>query len=140
MKNFSINGFGRIGRTFLRVWWEKGRENSNLKAINTSGSMEIDQWAHLLKYDTNYGVFPESIKVNKIQSVKDATDENPVLGNITVGEHEIAIIAQRDPKKIPWAKYEVEVVVEATGIFNTEEKGLWAHRSRSQESSAHSSI
>ena len=122
MKNFSINGFGRIGRTFFRVWWKKGRENSNLIAINTSGSMEIDQWAHLLKYDTNYGVFPESIKVNKIQSVKDATDENPVLGNITVGEHEIAIIAQRDPKKIPWAKYEVEVVVEATGIFNSEEK------------------
>ncbi|NCQ65489.1 MAG: type I glyceraldehyde-3-phosphate dehydrogenase [Candidatus Pacebacteria bacterium CG1_02_43_31] len=123
MKNFSINGFGRIGRTFLRVWWEKGRENSSLKVINTSGSMEIDQWAHLLKYDTNYGVFSSDIKVNKVQSVKDATDENPVLGTITLGrEHEITVTAQKDPKKIPWKKYEIEVVVDATGIFITEEK------------------
>ncbi|MBU0975033.1 type I glyceraldehyde-3-phosphate dehydrogenase [Patescibacteria group bacterium] len=122
MKNFSINGFGRIGRTFLRVWWAKGRENSNLKVINTSGSMEIDQWAHLLKYDTNYGVFTGDIKINKVQSVKNATDENPVLGSIVIDDHEIVVTAQRDPKKIPWAKYEVNVVIEATGIFNTEEK------------------
>lgn len=123
MKNFSINGFGRIGRTFLRVWWEKGRKDSNLKVINTSGSMEIDQWAHLLKYDTNYGVFSSDIKVNKVQSTKNATDENPVLGTITLGgEHEITVTAQKDPKKIPWGKYEIEVVVDATGIFITEEK------------------
>jgi len=122
MKNFSINGFGRIGRTFLRVWWEKGRKDSNLKAINTSGSMEIEQWAHLLKYDTNYGRFSEDIKVEKLQSVKDISDDNPVLGTITIGDHEIIITAQRDPKKLPWEKYEIDVVIEATGIFNTEEK------------------
>ena len=57
MSNFGINGFGRIGRTFLRVWWESGKKDSNLKVINTSGSMEIEQWAHLVKYDTSYGVF-----------------------------------------------------------------------------------
>ena len=67
MKNFSINGFGRIGRTFLRVWYKSGRKDLNLKVVNTSGSMNIDQWAHLLKYDTNYGQFQEEIKVNKIQ-------------------------------------------------------------------------
>jgi glyceraldehyde 3-phosphate dehydrogenase len=122
MKNFSINGFGRIGRTFLRVWWEKGRNDSNLKVINTSGSMEIDQWTHLLKYDTNYGRFSENIKIEKLQSVKDITDENPVLGKITIADHEITVTAQRDPKKIPWASFEIDVVVEATGVFNTEEK------------------
>lgn len=122
MNNFSINGFGRIGRTFLRVWWQKGRENSNLKVINTSGSMEIENWAHLIKYDTNYGVFSQDIKVNKTQSVKEVTDENPELGTITIGDHQIVITAQKDPKKLPWAKYEIDVVVEATGVFNSEEK------------------
>lgn len=122
MKNFSINGFGRIGRTFLRVWWQKGRENASLKVINTSGSMEIEQWAHLIKYDTNYGVFSEDIKVNRVQSVKDVTDENPVIGTLTIGDHEIVITAQRDPKKLPWAKYEIDIVVESTGVFVTAEK------------------
>lgn len=122
MNNFGINGFGRIGRTSLRVWWGKGRENSSLKVINTSGSMEIENWAHLIKYDTNYGVFSENIKVNRTQSVKDVTDENPVLGTITIADYEITVTAQRDPKKIPWANFGVDVVVEATGVFNTEEK------------------
>ncbi|MBP7740951.1 type I glyceraldehyde-3-phosphate dehydrogenase [Candidatus Woesebacteria bacterium] len=122
MKNFSINGFGRIGRTFLRVWWQKGRENASLKVINTSGSMEIEQWAHLIKYDTNYGVFSEDIKVNRTQSVKEVTDENPVIGTLMIGDHEIVVTAQRDPKKLPWAKYEIDIVVESTGVFITAEK------------------
>ncbi|NCN50869.1 MAG: type I glyceraldehyde-3-phosphate dehydrogenase, partial [Candidatus Pacebacteria bacterium] len=56
MQTFGINGFGRIGRTSLRVWWENHRDDSELVLINTSGSMEIEQWVHLLKYDSNYGV------------------------------------------------------------------------------------
>lgn len=122
MKNFSINGFGRIGRTFLRVWWETGREDLNLKVINTSGSMDIEQWAHLLKYDTNYGRFGAEITTERAQSREEATDENPVLGILKIDNHEIVVTMQRDPAKIPWIEYEIDTVLESTGVFNTEEK------------------
>ncbi|MBT4124400.1 MAG: type I glyceraldehyde-3-phosphate dehydrogenase [Candidatus Pacebacteria bacterium] len=121
-KTFGINGFGRIGRNTLRVWWEKDRNNLDLKAINTSGSMDIDQWAHLIKYDSIYGRFSEQVTVEKTQSKDEVTDENPVLGTIKIDNHEITVTAQRDPKKIPWGKYGVETVLEATGVFNNEEK------------------
>jgi glyceraldehyde 3-phosphate dehydrogenase len=122
MKNFGINGFGRIGRTFTRAWLSKNNPELSLKVINTSGSMEIEQWAHLLKYDTTYGRFVGEITTNRTQSTKDVTSENPVLGTINIAGHEVTVTAQRDPKLIPWAQHDVEVVVESTGVFNNEEK------------------
>jgi glyceraldehyde 3-phosphate dehydrogenase len=124
---FGINGFGRIGRTSFRVWWLYHRDQVELKAINTSGSIEIEDWVHLLKHDTNYKMFHESISVSKTQTTKEVTDENPVLGTITIGDdstgtHTITVTAQRDPAKIPWGKYGVETVVESTGAFVTQEK------------------
>lgn len=123
-KVFGINGFGRIGRTSFRVWFKFYRHQTDLKLINTSGSMEIEDWAHLLKHDTNYGVFDEEIVVKREQSVKDVTDENPVLGYFKLGEEKIVVTAQRDPKKIPWGEHGVETVVESTGMFRTEDKAL----------------
>jgi glyceraldehyde 3-phosphate dehydrogenase len=119
---FGINGFGRIGRTSFRVWWEHHRQNLDLKLINTSGSMEIEDWAHLLKYDSNYGPFSESIHVERYQAKVDANDENPVLGMLRVGDRAITVTAQRDPKKIPWGHHGVRVVVESTGAFTSDEK------------------
>lgn len=122
MKNFGINGFGRIGRTAFRVWWQYHRHELNLRVINTSGSMEIDNWVHLLRYDSNYGPFTEEIKVNKQQSKNDVTTENPVLGTIQVsGGQEILVTAQREPKLIPWGAYQVHTVIESTGVFVTNE-------------------
>ncbi|MBD3279323.1 MAG: type I glyceraldehyde-3-phosphate dehydrogenase [Candidatus Pacebacteria bacterium] len=121
MKTFGINGFGRIGRTSFRTWWLYQKDQLDLKLINTSGSMELENWLHLLKYDTNYGVFTEPIQINKQQSNQDVTDANPVLGTIKIQNREIVVTAQRDPAKIPWGKHNVEVVVEATGVFRTEE-------------------
>ena len=123
MKSFSINGFGRIGRLAARVWWQKHQKDINLSAINTSGSMEIEGWAHLLKYDTTYGLFPGEISCEKYQSVKDATDSDPLLGYLILNTScRIPIFAQRDPGKIPWGKYAVEVVIESTGAFTSQEK------------------
>lgn len=122
MKQFGLNGFGRIGRTFVRAWISKNDPNLNLAVINTSGSMEIESWAHLLKYDSNYGPFTGEIIVHKTQETKAVTPENPVLGTITINGRTITITAQRDPKLIPWGQYGVEVVVEATGAFTTNEK------------------
>ncbi len=119
---FGINGFGRIGRTSFRVWWTRFKDQSELAVINTSGSMDIEQWVHLLKYDSNYGVFLEEITTERHQSKKDVTDEDPVLGTISIGSHTITVTAQRDPTKIPWGAHEVHTVIESTGVFTSEEK------------------
>jgi glyceraldehyde 3-phosphate dehydrogenase len=114
---FGINGFGRIGRTAFRVWWQYHRDTLNLAVINTSGSMDIDSWAHLLRYDSNYGPFTEPITTTKIQGRKEVTDENPVIGTIMIGDRTITVTAQRDPAKIPWGKHQVHTVIESTGVF-----------------------
>ena len=124
---FGINGFGRVGRITFRVWWLYYRDQITLKAINTSGSMEIEEWFHLVKYDTSYGLFDLDITINRSQSKDEASDDNPVLGTVTIkaddGQtYDIAVTAQRDPAKIPWGKFEVTTVIESTGVFRTEEK------------------
>lgn len=122
MKNFGINGFGRIGRTSFRVWWMFQKEVADLKVINTSGSMNIGDWVHLLKYDSNYGIFTQEMTVDEHQAADKATDEDPVLGTIHIGDRSIIVTAQRDPAKIPWGSNGVDVVIESTGIFITKEK------------------
>ncbi|MFH1561513.1 MAG: type I glyceraldehyde-3-phosphate dehydrogenase [Patescibacteria group bacterium] len=99
----AINGFGRIGRVVTRAWWQNYRELIDLVAVNTSGSIDIDGWAHLLKYDSVYGRFPAQINASK--------------EGIVIGGQEIPFLAQRDPTQIPWKKYSVDLVLEATGVF-----------------------
>lgn len=119
---FGINGFGRIGRTTFRVWWQHFKDSANLALINTSGSMDIEQWVHLLKYDSNYGVLWEPIAIERHASKSDVTDADPVIGIISIGDKKIVVTAQKDPKKIPWGMYGVTTVVESTGVFTNEEK------------------
>lgn len=128
MINFSINGFGRIGRCATRVWLNSHLEDSNLVAINTSGSQGIEGWAYLLKYDTTYGVLPYPISSEEVQKPDQVSTENPLLGYLIV-EHpkkiiKIPVLAQRDPAKIPWDNYRSEIVVESTGAFTTLEKAI----------------
>jgi glyceraldehyde 3-phosphate dehydrogenase len=124
MKTFGINGFGRIGRTTFRVWWHRLADQLDLKLINTSGSMDLEDWVHLLKYDSNYGVLGQEISFTPHQSAKEVTDENPLLGHIHIGDRHIIVTAQRDPAKIPWGDNGVEIVIDSTGIFITKEKAL----------------
>ena len=120
---FGINGFGRIGRLSVRVWHQYHQSNLSLVAINTSGSMDIEGWAHLLKYDTTYGLFPGEIGYEKYQASKDATDTDPLIGYLVIdNKYKIPVTAQRDPAKIPWGKYGAEVIIESTGAFTSEEK------------------
>lgn len=118
MKNFAINGLGRIGRLAFRVWFKKHRQTLDLKVINTSGSMDLEGWVRLLKYDSVYGTFKETITFEEQKKVKELAEGEIELGYITVAEHKILITAERDPAKIPWEKYEVYSVLEATGAFN----------------------
>lgn len=126
MQTFGINGFGRIGRTAFRVWWQYHRYTANLAMINTSGSMEVDGWAYLLKYDSNYGIFSEDIRTEVIRKAKEATDENPEIGYIYIGDRKIVVTAQRAPEKLPWGKFGVHTVIESTGVF-TDSEGASKH-------------
>ena len=124
MIKVAINGFGRIGRTGLRILAEKYADKIELVAINTSGSMEVEGWAHLLKYDSTYGRFNRSVKFTKLHPVAEATDNDPVIGQLMIEDlpSPILLLAQRDPAKLPWKDYGVDVVLECTGKFVTSEK------------------
>lgn len=120
MINFSINGFGRIGRSALRVWLESHTDTLNLVAINTSGSLPVSGWAHLLKYDTAYGRLPFPI------SAEEVSDKSPLIGFLVIEKpnqvYKIPVLAQRDPAKIPWSQYQADIVIESTGAFRTQEE------------------
>lgn len=103
MVKVAINGFGRIGRVAFRVAWERYRDQIEIVAINTSGSMETAGWAHLLKYDSVYGRFSEEVKADK--------------DNLIIDKKKYPVLAEKEPSKIPWNKYGVDVVLEATGVF-----------------------
>ena len=114
----AINGFGRIGRVTFRVARTHYKNKIKIVAINTSGSMDVHGWAHMLKYDSVYGRFKENFKVEE----KKKGDE---IGTLVFGKERIPVLAQRDPAKIPWDKYKVGVVIEATGVFT---KGIDAKK------------
>ena len=104
MIKVAINGFGRIGRMFLKL--AVLRPELDIVAVNDLG--DINNLAYLLKYDTAYG------KSNLDISVKD--------GNLVVNGKQIAFISEKDPAMLPWGKLGADVVVESTGFFESYEK------------------
>jgi len=100
-----INGFGRIGRTFFRMAYDN--PHFEIVAINDLGDLE--NLAYLLTYDTAYGKGPyDSVETKE--------------GHLIVNGKDIAFYSEREPKNLPWGKHEVDVVVEATGVFASYEK------------------
>ena len=128
MVKVGINGFGRIGRIAFRIGLLKHSDELQFGAINTSGSMNTAGWAHLTNYDTMYRRFEYQVMSDESKKPEEATDEDPQIGNLMVPERNIKvpILAQRDPAKIPWGKYGVDVVIESTGVF-TDEEGAKKH-------------
>ena len=102
----AINGFGRIGRLTLRALAESGRDDIQIVAVNTPGSIEA--MTHLFTYDTTHGRFsPEPV----------------IDGNmLDVGTGPIRFTNERDPLNCDWGALDVDVVMECTGIFTTQEK------------------
>jgi glyceraldehyde 3-phosphate dehydrogenase len=96
-----INGFGRIGRSVLRI--VAGRPDMEVVAINDL--FDNAQLAYLFKYDTVMGIFP-----GEVRSDAEA---------LYVDGRRIAMTEEKDPGKIPWAGLGVQIVVEATGVFRT---------------------
>ncbi|MFA6432338.1 MAG: type I glyceraldehyde-3-phosphate dehydrogenase [Candidatus Paceibacterota bacterium] len=102
----AINGFGRIGRAFLKV--ARSRQEIEVVAVNDLGN--IQNFAYLLKYDTAYGVSPFDVSVN---------EKNNTL---VVDGQEIQFVSEKDPTKLPWKALGVDIVVESTGLFTSAEK------------------
>ena len=100
----AINGFGRIGRAFVRESWDNPA--IELVAVNDLGSLE--NLAYLLKYDTVYRRAPFSVEA------KD--------GNLIVNGKIVKFLQEKDPAALPWKDLAVDVVIESTGFFTEYEK------------------
>lgn len=103
--NVAINGFGRIGRLVLRGIIESGRKDVNVVAINDLGS--VDANAHMLQYDSVHGQLPSKVRATKT--------------GINVGGKSIKVIAERDPANLPWEQMGVDIALECTGLFTSQE-------------------
>jgi len=121
MLKVGINGFGRIGRLAYRIWLLKHSQEMEIVAVNTSGSMPVSGWAHLVNHDTMFREFEKKVVPHESKKPEEATDEEPEIGKFRVESRETVVLAQRDPEKIPWGKYGVDIVIESTGKFVTEE-------------------
>merc|ERR1712086_1119759 len=99
----AINGFGRIGRNFVRCWMSRGADTTlEVVCVNQSGGAKPA--AHLLKYDSILGTFDADVKV-----VDDAT--------ISVNGKPIKVVSDRDPLNLPWKEMGIDIVIEGTGVF-----------------------
>jgi glyceraldehyde 3-phosphate dehydrogenase len=102
----AINGFGRIGRLSFRAMLERHKNAVEVVAINDMADLKTN--AHLLRYDSTYGIFPGKIEVGE--------------GLFRIDGKEIAVVNEKDPTRLPWKKLNVDIVIESTGVFTNAEK------------------
>ncbi len=99
-----INGFGRIGRGFLRA----ALEHPDIEVVAVNDITDAKTLAHLFKYDSVFGILEEEIKVKE--------------DGFEVDGREIKVLSIKDPGGIPWMDLGVDVVIEATGLFRSRDK------------------
>ena len=100
MVKIAINGFGRIGRLVFRAAW--GQPGVEIVAVNDMADAKVN--AHLLKYDSTHGTWDKEVSAEDDYMLVDG--------------QKVLICSEKDPASLPWGKLGVEVVVEATGVFN----------------------
>ncbi len=105
MIRVAINGFGRIGRNFMRCWM--GRENSQLEVVGINDTSDPSTNAHLLKYDSMLGKFNADV----------SSDENSLI----VNGKTIKCVSDRNPLNLPWDAWGVDLIIESTGVFRTKD-------------------
>ncbi|EAQ99625.1 type I glyceraldehyde-3-phosphate dehydrogenase [Maribacter sp. HTCC2170] len=103
MKKIAINGMGRIGRAALKVILESPK----LELVAVNDIVSIENIAYLLKYDSVYGIYEKEV----------SHDGN----NLIVGDKKIQYNSQRNPEELPWKEHQVDVVIESTGFFTSNE-------------------
>ena len=101
MKRVAINGFGRIGRGYLRL--VEGRDTEEIEIVAINDLVDVENLAYLLKYDSVHGRFDGTVEV------KD--------GDLVVNGKKIKVSAIKDPKELPWGENNIDVVIESTGVF-----------------------
>lgn len=99
----AINGFGRIGRNVFKVAFT----DKNIEIVGINDLTSPKTLAHLLKYDSNYGVYDKTVEVG----------ENAII----VDGKSIPVYALRNPAELPWKELGVDVAIESTGVFTTAE-------------------
>lgn len=103
----AINGYGRIGRNILRAHYES-KKNTGIQIVAINDLGDVNTNAHLTRYDTTHGKFSGDVSVS---------------GNdLVVNGDKIRVVAERDPKKLPWAELNIDIVFECTGLFTSKEK------------------
>jgi glyceraldehyde 3-phosphate dehydrogenase (phosphorylating) len=95
----AINGFGRIGRNAFKIAFE----NSDLEIVAVNDLTDNPTLAYLLKHDSNYGTYKKTVEADEAGLIIDGT--------------KIKVLAEKDPKKLPWKELGVDVVIESTGRF-----------------------
>ena len=100
-----VNGFGRIGRNFLRAARKRG---ADIDIVAVNDLTDAKTLAHLLKYDSVHGRFEGEVRV---------TDTG-----LSIDGHDLRVTAERDPANLPWKELGAEIVVESTGLFTDREK------------------
>jgi len=100
----AINGFGRIGRAFAKIAWE--RNDIEIVAINDLGS--IESLSYLLRHDTVYRNWGHKVETKE--------------GNMVIDGKEVKFISEKDTTKLPWKDLNIDVVVESTGLFTSFDK------------------
>ena len=96
----AINGFGRIGRNLFRAAHEA---DADLDIVAVNDITDVPTLTHLLKYDSILGRFPGAVAEGD--------------GAIVIDDHEVKVLAERDPTALPWGDLGVDVVIESTGLF-----------------------
>jgi len=106
MLKVAINGFGRIGRTAFKIALDKFSEKMEIVAINDLGDAKT--LAHLLKYDSNYGIWKRDV----------GSDEEYII----VDKNKYKVFNEKEPQHLPWKDLAVDVVIESTGKFTRGEQ------------------
>jgi glyceraldehyde 3-phosphate dehydrogenase len=97
----AISGFGRIGRLVLRSMLARHKNGLAVVAVNDMADLKTN--AHLFRYDSTYGVYPGKVEVGE--------------GVISIDGHNIAVLNEKDPSRLPWKRLGVDIVIESTGVF-----------------------
>ena len=125
MIRVAINGFGRIGRSAFKVWFDKHREVMQIVAVNDL--VDAKTLAHLLKYDSVYGVWNHQVSgltpgvshgsAPYTPGVLPEDMEGREVGQIEVDGAVVKVFSTKDPTKLPWQELGIDVVIESTGRF-----------------------
>ena len=106
MIRVAINGFGRIGRNFMRCWLLRDSSDIEIVAINDTSDPKTN--AHLLKYDTMLGT---------LKGIDISADENSII----VKGKTVKCTSDRNPENLPWKDWDIDLIIESTGVFTSRE-------------------